>query len=349
VRLTRSSIILAVVGVLLIIAAAVVRFAVVPNVTQLPEDLDVTLHFEGTYSGINPAVLTGGATEVSVESPIEASRQVIAEESDGDTELVRRIDTRTVGGGEPSVTEVVFNVDRETAEAVAPPEGADDVVDAEGLVFTFPVDPEPESGEYTYWDQYTLQHEDVEYVGEDTLGGRDVYNYQSVASGPLADPGALGLPTVLPKEKLTELAPALAGSLDPALLALLPDVLPSLPAEIPIDWTSETTTRVSADQELGATVAGGSTQVITGALNLGLGDPIVVEFATIEIDSTDDSIDERGSDVSDDAGLLNLIGTILPIIALVLGLLLIIAAILLAVRAAKRTGGTPSAGATTLA
>lgn len=41
-RLTRSSIVLAVVGVLLLVAAAVVRFVVVPSVSQLPADLDIT-------------------------------------------------------------------------------------------------------------------------------------------------------------------------------------------------------------------------------------------------------------------------------------------------------------------
>ncbi|WP_170860918.1 porin PorA family protein [Trujillonella endophytica] len=338
--MTRSSIILAVVGVLLIVAAAVVRFVVVPSVTKLPEDLDVTLRFEGTYNGINPAALSGGGGDLlASDVPIQATRQVEAEDVDGDTELVRRTDVRTVGDGEPAVTEVVFNVDRETAEAGPAPDGAEDVTDAEGLVFTFPVDPEPESGVYTYWDQYTLQHEDVTYLGEDTLGGRDVYLYESVADGELADPDALGLPASLPKS-LAALAPGLAESVDPELTANLDAIVAALPEEVPIAWTSQTTTRVAADQELGATIAGGSTQVITGTLDFG-GYPVVVTFATIEVDSTEDSIEERGGDVGDDSSLLNLIGTILPIVALVLGLLLLIAAILLAVRAARRTGGSP--------
>ena len=88
---SRSSVVLAVIGVLLIVAAAVIRFVVVPSVTELPTDLDVTLEFEGTYNGINPAVLSGGATEVLAEDvPIAASRNVSAESVDGDTEIVRR-------------------------------------------------------------------------------------------------------------------------------------------------------------------------------------------------------------------------------------------------------------------
>ncbi len=345
-RLTRTSLVLAVLGVLLIVAAAVVRFVVVPTATKLPEDLDVMLEFEGTYNGINPAVLSGGATEVMAEDvPIQAVRNVTAESTDGDTEIVLRKDERTVGDGEPAVTEVRFAVDRETDEAGPAPEGAEDVTDAEGLVFTFPIDPQPEDGVYEYWDQYTRQAAPVTFEGEETLGGRDVYRYESVAEGELADPAALNLPTSLPKETLAALAPGLEGMVAPELLAALPSVLPSLPAEIPIAWTSKITTMVDADRELGATIAGGSTQEITGSLDLGI-TTVDVPFATIAIYSTDESIEDRGSEVSGQARLLTLLGTVLPIVALVLGVLLILAALLLARRAAARTATPAGTGST---
>ncbi|MGY2129530.1 porin PorA family protein [Blastococcus sp. SYSU DS0617] len=336
-RLTRSSVVLAVIGVLLIVAAAVVRFVVVPSVTKLPTDLDVTLEFEGTYDGINPGVLTGSSTEVLAEDvPIEATRNVLAESVDGDHEIVRRTDERSIGDGDPAKTVVRFNVDRETAEAGPAPEGAEDVTDAEGLVFTLPVDPAPEDGVYEYWDQYTMQATPLTFEGEDTLGGRDVYRYRSVAEGELADPPSLGLPSFLPKAQLAALAPGLEGLVAPELLAALPAVLPSLPTSIPIEWTSRTTTLVDADQELGATIAGGSTQEVTGSLDLGV-TTVDVPFATIDIYSTDESIETRGDQVADDSQLLKLVGTILPIVLLVLGLLALVAALLLARRAAART------------
>ncbi|MGY1744202.1 porin PorA family protein [Blastococcus sp. SYSU D00695] len=342
--MTRPALLLALVGVLLIAAAAVVRFVVVPSATKLPDDLDVTLRFEGTYDGLNPGVLTGAGGEALLSGvPIEATRRVQAESSDDDTAIVTRTDERSVGDADPTVTEVRFAVDRETAEGGPAPDGAEDVTAAEGLVFTLPVDPSTEDDAYVYWDQATLQAAPVTYEGEDTLGGRDVYLYTSVADGELADPAALGLPAALPKETLAALAPGLAGVVDPELLAALPAVLPSLPAEIPIAWTSRTTTRVAADQELGATVAGGSTQEITGTLDLGL-TTVDVPFATIDLSSTEDSIDERGADVADDASTLTTVGTVLPLVALVLGVLLLLAAVALAVRAARRPRGTPPRG-----
>jgi hypothetical protein len=326
-----------VVGVLLIVAAAVIRFVVVPSVTKLPTDLDVTLEFEGTYDGINPAVLSGGATELLADGvPIRATRTVTVQDVDGNTEIVRRADERTVGDGEPAVTEVLFAVDRETAEAGPAPDGNEDVTDAEGLVFTLPVGPSTAEGAYEYWDQNTLQTAPLVFQGEDTFGGRDVYRYQSVSEGELADPAALNLPSALPKEALAALAPGLDGLVPPELLAALPAVLPSLPAEIPITWTSRTTTLVDSDQELGATIAGGNTQVITGSLDLGV-TTVDVPFATIAVYSTDDSIEDRGTAVADDSRRLALVGTVLPIVLLVLGALLIAAALLLARRAAART------------
>ncbi len=344
-RSTRPSAAVAVLGVLLIVAAAIVRFVVVPSATQLPEDLDVTLEFEGTYNGIDPAVLSGGATEVMAEDvPIVATRNVSAEDVDGDTEIVKRTDERTVGNGESAITEVRFNVDRETAEAGPAPDGADGVTDAEGLVFTLPVDPSTEDGTYEYWDHYTQQAAPVTFEGAETFGGRDVYRYESVSEGALADPAALNLPTSLPKETLAALAPGLDGLVSPELLAALPAVLPSLPAEIPIAWTSRTTTFVDADQQLGATIAGGSIQEITGSLDLGV-TTVDVPFATIDVYSTDDSIEDRGDEVADQSQLLNLVGTVLPIVLLVLGILLLVAALLLTRRAAARTATPVEPGA----
>jgi hypothetical protein len=120
-------------------------------------------------------------------------------------------------------------------------------------------------------------------------------------------------------------------------------VLPSLPADIPITWTSRTTTLVDADQELGATIAGGSTQEVTGSLDLGV-TTVDVPFAEIAIYSSEDSIDTRGDQVGDDSRLLNLVGTVLPIVLLVLGVLLLVAALLLARRAAARTAAPAESG-----
>ncbi len=296
----------------------------------------MTVELSGTYNGFNPAVLAGGSTQVLLEdAPVEAIRHIETESVDGDTAIVRRTDEISIDGAEPSVTEVRFAVDRETVEGGPAPDGADDVTSSEGLVFGLPVDPSSAEGTYDYWDQSTLQSAPLTFEGEDTLGGRDVYRYQSVSEGELADPSLLGLPATLPKAQLAALAPGLAGVLPADLLAALPSVLPSLPEEIPVTWTSRATALVDADRELGIPIAGGNTQEITGALDFGV-TVVEVPFATIQIYSTDDDIQKQGDDVGSNASLLDLLGTVLPIVAAVLGVLLLLTALLLARRAARR-------------
>jgi hypothetical protein len=346
VRLTRSSIVLAVVGVLLLVAATVVRFVVVPSVSKLPADLDITQEFEGTYSGLNPAALSGASGDVLVQDvPVTASRRIAVESVDGDTAVVVRTVERSIGGQSDPSREVRYAVDRTDAESVPAPQGAEDVVASEGLVFTLPLNPSTDTG-YRLWDQNTEAAYPLTYQGEDTLDGRSVFLYRSDSEGPVADPAALGLPTSLSKTQLTALAPALADVVPPQLLAQLPALLPLLPDSIPLSYTSTTTSVISADAELGATIAGESTQTITAQLPLG---PQVVEvpFSTIELASTDASISDRAGDTADSAVLLNLIGTVLPAVALVLGLLLLLAALLLARRAGRRSdGGAPAARVT---
>ena len=76
-RLTRSSVILAVVGVLLLAGAAVVRFAVLPAVSTLPSDFDTTQAYSGTYDGVNPSALarSSAGTPLLRNAPLTASRR----------------------------------------------------------------------------------------------------------------------------------------------------------------------------------------------------------------------------------------------------------------------------------
>jgi hypothetical protein len=339
VKLTRTSAILAIIGVLLLASAAVVRWVVLPSVSQLPEDFSSSQDYEGTYSGLNQAALAGGAGDVLVEGvPVSATRTYETDSVEGDTSVITQTIERTIGG-QSSTTEVKYAVDRETFESTDPPSGAEDVVDSEGLIFSLPVDPQTD-GDYRLWDASTQAAYPLTYEGESTLGDRAVYEYRSVADGELADPAALGLPTEIPRPLLTTLGPALAEVLPPEVLAQLPVIIAQLPATLPVSYTSSTTSTVFADQEIGATISSGSTQEITAQLALGP-QTIEVPFSTIELTATDDSIAARADDTADKASSLNLVGTILPMALAALGVLLVIVAIVLAVRAGR--GGQGSA------
>ena len=124
-RLTRSSVVLAVLGVLLIVAAAVVRFVVVPSVTKLPDDLNTTQEFDGTYNGLNPAALAGGGGQLLLRDvPMTASRTYTVDSSNGDTAVVKRTVERAIGGQAEPKTETLYAVDRTDFESVPAPSGS---------------------------------------------------------------------------------------------------------------------------------------------------------------------------------------------------------------------------------
>jgi hypothetical protein len=334
-RLTRTSQILVVVGVLLIAAAAIVRFVVVPSVATLPEDFASSQDYEGTYSGLNQAALAGAGGELLVDGvPVTATRSYETVEVEDGTAVVEQTVERSLGGQESPATTLRYAVDRDTFESTAPPADAEDVVPSEGLIFSLPLDVDPE-GDYALWDQATGAAYPLTYEGESTLAGRDVYEFRSVAEGELVNPEALGLPTSIPKTQLTALTPALEGSLPPEVLAQLPAVLAQLPDVIEIGYTSTTTSTLFADQAIGATVSSGSTQEITAQLNLGT--TISVPFSTIELSATEDSQQERADYAADNAGDLNLVSTLLPLVLGALGVLLLLVALVIALRAGRRS------------
>ncbi|SFF86895.1 porin PorA family protein [Blastococcus tunisiensis] len=335
-RLTRASVVLAVLGVLLIAGAAVVRFVVVPSASRLPADLETGQDFEGTYSGLNPAALAGGAGDLLLQDvPVTASRTYTVDSTDGDTAVITRTVERTIGGQPDPATTIRYAVDRTDFRSTSAPSGIADVVPSEGLVFTLPLDPETDA-DYRLWDQTTAAAYPLSYEGTSTLAGRTVREYRSVADGPVADPAALDLPTSVTKAQLVALQPVLARQLPPAVLAQLPAVLAQLPDDVPVTYTSETTSTVFADSEIGAPIGAGSTQEITAQLALGA--TVAVPFSTIVLTSTDESEQAMADDTAGKAGTLNLMGTVLPVALAVLGLALLGAAALLAVRAGRGSG-----------
>jgi hypothetical protein len=340
VRLTRSSIILAVVGVLLLAAAAVVRFVVVPSASELPSDFTTTQDFEGTYSGLNPGALAGAGGQLLLrDAPVTATRSYAVDSTEGDTAIVTRTVERAIGGQADPTTETRYAVDRTDFDSAPAPSGAEDVVPSEGLIFTLPLNPETDA-DYQLWDQTTQAAYPLTYEGDSTIEGRTVREYRSVADGDVADPAALGLPTSVPRAQVGVLEPVLAELLPPELLAQLPDILAQLPDELPLSYTSSTTSTIFADATIGAPLRAESTQTITAQLNLGT--TVEVPFSTVELATTEESTAALAEDTAGKASTLNLMGVVLPIALAGLGLAALVVALLLARRSAAGGGRTPA-------
>jgi hypothetical protein len=339
VRITRTSVVVAVIGVLLIVAAAVVRFAVVPSVTKLPDDLNTTQKYEGTYNGLNPAALAGGSSQLLLRNaPMTASRTYTVDSTSGDTAVVKETIQRALAGQSQPKADTLYAVDRSTFESAPAPSGTSGVSKSKGWIFTLPLHPSTDA-KYTLWDAATQAAYPLTYTKTSTLDGRTVLQYQSVAKGTLADPASLGLPTSITRPQVVALQPVLASVLPPALLAQLPALLGTLPATIPVTYTSTTTSTVYADSVMGLPVKSGSTQVITAGISLG--SKIQVPFTTIKLTATDASVASMADDASSKASSLNLVETIVPIVLLVLGVIALVIALVIARRAASGTTPEP--------
>lgn len=342
-RLTRPSVILAVVGIVLLVAAALVRWVVLPSASKLPSSLDTTQSYSGTYTGLDPGALTGTSTGTGlVRQTVTASRRYQTTQTSGNTAIVARTLTRSQNGQAQPATTLKYAVDRTSFQSTAPPSGSTGIAPSQGLVFTLPLHPST-TASYRLWDEATAAAYPLTYQGSGgSVQGRSTLAYRSTAKGTLASPAALGLPTSVSRGQLIGLAPALLNSLPPQLQAALPTVLAQLPASVPLVWTSNTTSTIWADQTTGAPIKVQSTQQIAGGLSLA-GQTLAVPLGSIALTTTAASDKAIASDASSNASKLTLVGTTLPIVLLVLGVLCLVIALVLAYRAGHRPGGPAAA------
>lgn len=339
VKFSRSSVVLAVVGVLLLVAAGLVHFVYLPSASKLPSDFDTTQSYSGTYAGLNPAVLAGSSSARAVISnaPVTASRRYQTSSTQGDTATVTRTLQRSLAGQSQPSSQVKYAVDRTDFSGQPAPSGSSGVVSSQGQIFSLPLHPST-SGSYRLWDEATAKAYPLTYKGTTSAAGRDTHKYRSVAEGTLADPAALGLPTSISRPQLTALAPSLATLIPAALQAQLPRILAALPDTIPLTWTSSTDSTIYADTTTGAPIRVQSAQKISGGIA-----GISLPFATISLNTTSASESAIADDAAGNASNLTLVGTTIPVVLLVLGILVLVLAVVLAVRNARHPGGTAPA------
>src|SRR5690349_8365397 len=86
----KLSVVCLAVGVVLVLAAAIVRFAVLPGLMKLPADLDQSQKYEGTMQAVDPAAFAANdlAHLLTPEMPITADRSLRVDTVDGDTAIV---------------------------------------------------------------------------------------------------------------------------------------------------------------------------------------------------------------------------------------------------------------------
>lgn len=223
----------AVVGVLLLAAAAVVQFVVAPAKAVLPSDTDTTRTYAGTAATLfNAQALGTGGQVLRSDVPITVvHRTKVLETKDGNA-LVS--DGKTVTAGSTTVAAVQYRyaVDRTSLAAGS---GFSDVVEQHGITFNWPVRTNDHS--YTGWISDTHATTTLSYKGTAKRGGLTCAVFTTTTKpAPITDSQVLGaLPAGLPKQALAGLVGALG--LPAATVAAVQAALPTLPDTIPLQYT----------------------------------------------------------------------------------------------------------------
>ncbi|HEX2893356.1 MAG TPA: porin PorA family protein [Marmoricola sp.] len=325
---------LAVAGVLMLVAGAVLRFVVVPREQVLPADTNDTVTYTGDLTTVDVAAMLGGGQNAVVQLPVTVARTLKVLQTSGDKARVS--DTAIMksdrGTVPPSLarTEYFYAVDRSSLAAI--PNFTDQpVTKAKGLVVSFPIGTEKKA--YTGWVAELGTTAAVKYTGQDTLKGLTVYTFAGRTTEPMPTPPE-GLPTALPKAQLGALAKAL--QLPAAVQQQLAQALPALPDPVPLTYTFTEGDTYSVEPDTGVIVD----MTKNVRIAVGLGDlPLQpIPALVLGLKYNDASVTDMAAKASDARDQVRLYGTWLPAGLGLLGLVCLGAAVALLRR--RPEGGT---------
>ena len=347
--------VLAVTGAVLLIAAGVIRFAVVPAVAKLPADTNTTNTFKGTAKLLlNPAGLVPGSTAPLFlkDVPLQIVQTARVLKSNSSAAVVDYRVVETAPGQSPSSLDYHYAVDRKTlhpSQAIS----ASGLSRPTGLTISFPIGTAKRT--YPGWVQDIQSSVPMRYAGTSrTVGssriGFDAYVFrQVVPTTPLTDPQELAtFPSSIPKPMLASLV--VSPELPPAERAALRSLLPGLPESVPLSYT------FTADYTIWVAPADGTVldmwatetravELPATVVGAGGGVPLAA-ISQFEYSASDATLLSNVTQATKDLHDLRLVGTTLPLAGLIGGVLALVWAALLAVRRGgrgRRPGGPQAA------
>jgi hypothetical protein len=324
----RSALVLGASGGVAVVLGALVNPVVVPQLSKLPSNTDMTVHYAGTASLVDQTAAAKGDVAGAMKTgvPLTLDRHIHVLSTSGNTAIVADDQTLTITGLPPMPDDHVYAVDRKTVQAGAPPAGKT-VEPASGIPIGWPVGPSAHHA-YRYYDPSTQTSAPLTYTGSAKVKGRGVLDFQSsVPAAPVKDKVLLAtLPTTLPK--------AVAGALAPLLpketaALLTPQVLAALPDAIPLAYTATTTVQAGADKAVGLPLEQHLQQKVM--LNVAL--PGQAPIPLLPVLSTDLQLTPASqqylANKADTAGTeLSVVKIVVPVVLVVLGLALLVLAYL---------------------
>jgi hypothetical protein len=326
VAVRRSSIVLGVIGVVLIVLALLIWFVVVPIATQLPGNTDLKVAYSGTGTLLNASALQSGNTKdvIATNVPVTVARELKVTSVHGSTAIVA--DDLTIHAGAQALpSDHTYALDRTTLEGVTPPAGIAVEPSVGALSSAFPIGPKADDS-YRYYDSTTRNVVPLRYTGSATVAGRSVNVYKMSPVGPVKDPGLLKLlPPALPKKLLAGLAPllpaAVRAEVTPATLAALPD-------PVPLTYTGTTVIVAYVDKQTGVPVNETISEQVVANVTAGARTLSLLPVLALDFHVTPASMADLAHKARTSGELLTVIEVIVPVVLVVLGAILLVIAVL---------------------
>jgi len=313
-------------GLVLVAAGLVLKFALLPMMAVWPDDVDSTRTYEGTLvTMLNPAALaTMDLANLFISDvPVTVERHVTTEQVQGNKALVReQVQAKGPDGGliaalntdpDGQHTTYWYTINRRTTEHIpnfSTEPGVDE--NRRGLVIGFPIG--TEKRDYEGWNDDYQATQTAVFRGVVEHEGVKTYHFQAQSgSKTIKDPMVLAMfPESLPKGLIVGLAPQLG--LPPEVLQGLATLLPLLPDPVPLTYVYRYATDYWVEPTTGMLIDYAKDE----ARLLSLGGQ-EVEVFRLTYEATAQSIADAKKDAEDGKGLIVLFGTIVPYAAIGLG------------------------------
>lgn len=334
-----------IVGGVLIVIALVIKFVVYPSMAMFPADVDATRTYEGTlHRLLNPEAAAALQDPASLatfdptmlflsEIPVKIDRHVTTEETKGDKAIVLE-EVRTFGpDGSPIPllsADYWYAINRKTMNAVPDFSGNDKIPDREGLVIGFPIGTKKQ--DYPGWNGDAQVTGMAEFVREEKRGGLDTYVFEGKSSPKeIVDPEKLALfPPGVPKDVLVGLAGMLQMSDDDA--AMFAQILANLPDPVPLKYTYEYETTYWIEPTTGVLIDYTKHEMRQAAFDTGAAPFPFLSVFELSFSTSAGSVEDAAKDAKDAKGLIDLYGTTVPMILIVVGLVLGVIGVVLFLR-----------------
>lgn len=338
----RSSIALLIIGVLLIAAAAAIKYVAVPQLSKLPEDTNATATFEGTLRQLDPATLS-----LDAGTPITIDRSVKVDQAAGDTAIVTSTAVTHLSTGDTTDAHT-YAISRIDYTQAAPPGGAQAEDQRGGITLSFPMNPSTDDA--LVYDSVTRSAQPVTYTKTSNLAGREVHEFAGSTTAPIVDPAVLGPVkagiaalahggdgSTLPKAMLQTLIPALSTD----RVADVQRVLEAAPDQVPLAVSSVNSMALAIDTRFGAPINTAQNQ--TTVLNVQSGDATVplLDLSQVQVKISDASVQSIAEGLAQGERQLDVIAVWVPIASALLGLILVTVAF---IRRKPGEGGGDDAG-----